>query len=53
MQVLRAFEIEEAKVVAKESKAITISKDPLLAIETSTAELLCIKKHGRVHEMAL
>ena len=45
--------MEEAKVAAKELNAIAICKDALLAIETSTAEVVCIKKHGRAHAMAL
>ena len=53
MQVLRAFEMEEVKVTTKELKVIAICKDALLAIETSTAEVVCIKKHCRAHEMAL
>jgi len=43
----------EAKVATKESKIITICKDTLLVIETLTAEVVCIKKHCRAHEVAL
>jgi len=53
MQVLPAFKMEEVKVVPYESKAIAICKDALLTVETSTAELLCIKKHCRAPEMEL
>ena len=53
MQVLRAFNMVEAKVVTKESKAIAICKYALLAIEISTAEVVCIKKHDRAQAMAL
>jgi len=53
MQVLRAFEIEEVKVATKESKAIALCKDALLAIKTLNAEFVCIKKHCRTHEMTL
>ena len=53
MQVLRIFKMEEAKVVVKESKAIAICKNALRAIEISTAEVVCIKKQGRAHEMTL
>jgi len=45
--------MKEAKVAAKESKSITRCKDALLAIETSTLEVVCIKKHCRALEMAL
>ena len=37
----------------KELKSINIHEDPLLAIETSTSEVICIKKHCKVHGMAL
>jgi len=53
MQVLWAFEMKEAKVVTKESKSITICKDVLLVIETSTSEVVCMKKHYRALEMAV
>jgi len=45
--------MEEAKVAVKESNAIAICKEALLAIETLTAKVVCIKKHGRAHAMAL
>ena len=53
MQVLRAFEMKEVKFAAKELDAIAICNDALLAIETSIAEVVCIKKHGRAHAMTL
>jgi len=53
MQVLRAFEKEEAKVTRKVSKFIAICKDALLATETLTSKVECIKKHCRAHEIAL
>jgi len=53
MQVLWAFEMEKAKVTIKGSKAIAIFKDALPAIKTSTAEIVCIKKYCRAHEVAL
>jgi len=53
MQVLQAFEMEEAKITAKESKPIAICKDALVGIETSTSEVVCMKKHYRAHEMVL
>jgi len=51
MQVLRLFEMEEANVATKESKFIVICKDTLLIIETSTLEVVCIKKYCIAHEM--
>jgi len=53
MQVLWVFRIEEAKVTVKKSKSIAILKDALLAIKTSTSEVVCIKKYYREHEMTL
>ena len=53
MKVLQVFEMEETKVAAKESNVIAIYKDALLAIETLIAKVVCIKKHGRAHAMAL
>jgi len=53
VQVLCAFKMEEAKVTINESESIVILKDALLAIKTSTAEVVCIKKYCKAHEMAL
>ena len=44
MQVLLAFKMEEAKVTTKKSESIAILEDALLAVKTSTAEAVCIKK---------
>ena len=48
-----AFKMEEAKVTTKESESIAILKDALLAVKTSTAEVVRIKKYCRAHEMTL
>ena len=53
MQLLWVFEMEEANVTTKESKSIANDKDATLAIETSTSEVIHIKKHCKAHEMAL
>jgi len=53
MQVLRAFEMEEVKIATKQSMFVAMCKDELLAIETLTLEVVCIKKHYRANEMAL
>jgi len=53
MQVLWAFKMEEPNVTTKESESITILKDALLAVKTSTSEVVCLKKYCRAHEMAL
>ena len=53
MQVLWAFKMDEAKVTINESESIVILKDALLVVNTSTAEVVCIKKYCRAHEMAL
>ena len=45
--------MEEAKVIIKESESITILKDALLVVKTSTSEVVGIKKYCRAHEMAL
>jgi len=45
--------MEEAKVLKKELESTTILKDALLTVKTSTAEIVCIKKYCRVHEIAL
>ena len=45
--------MEEAKVATKESESIAKLKDALLAVKTSTTEVVHIKKYCRAHEMAL
>ena len=41
---LWAFKMEEAKVTTKELESIVILKDALLAIKSSTVEVVRIKK---------
>jgi len=50
---LWAFKIEEAKVTTKESESIAMLENALLAIKTSTVEVVHMKKYCRAHEMAL
>jgi len=45
--------MEETKVPTKESESIATLKDTLLAVQTSTVEVVCIKKYCKAHEMAL
>jgi len=45
--------MEDAKVLTNESESIAILKDAALAVKTLTAEVICIKKYYRAHEMTL